>query len=381
MTGQLSSVGLFAGVGGFELGFARSGIDTQLVCELDAAARTILTRAAPNAAQSSDIRMLKALPKVDVVAAGFPCQNLSLVGSNEGIFGDQSGLVNEVFRLVKNRRNSPTWLVLENVPFMLWHKKGHAIRYVLSALEELGFRWAYRVVDTRSFGVPQRRRRVFIVASRSEDPKGVLFADSAKDPDRQWDRAAPCGFSWTEGRMGLGWAIDAVPTLKGGSAIGIPSPPAIWYPRTTYIGTPDIRDAERLQGFDEDWTNFDVEGRPIRIGYRWKLVGNAVSVPVTTWLGKRLVDPGSFNLARSAAWTRDVWPNAAWGEKGRVHSVDIGEFPVRRRYSGLEGFLKHPTKPLSKKATAGFLARARAGRLTFVDGFLDSVASHLSTVV
>ena len=59
-----------------------------------------------------------------------------------------------------------------------------------------------------------------------------------------------------------GWAVDAVPTLKGGSTVGIPSPPAIWYPDDDYIGTPDIRDAERLQGFDAGWTAVAVDDPP-----------------------------------------------------------------------------------------------------------------------
>ena len=68
----------------------------------------------------------------------------------------------------------------------------------------------------------------------------------------------------------MGWAVDAIPTLKGGSTIGIPSAPAIWLPDGRII-TPEIRDAERLQGFAEDWTNPAIA--VTKPGYRWKLVG------------------------------------------------------------------------------------------------------------
>ena len=101
--------------------------------------------------------------------------------------------------------------------------------------------------------IPQRRRRVYLLASRSENPEEYLFGEDAGEPDKEHHAGRACGFYWTEGLRGLGWAVDAVPTLKGGSTIGIPSPPAIWMPDGRIV-TPDIRDAEQLQGFDPDWT-------------------------------------------------------------------------------------------------------------------------------
>ena len=99
---------------------------------------------------------------------------------------------------------------------------GNAMRAIVDEFERRGYRWAYRVVDSWSFGLAQRRERVFLVASRVLDPAAVLLAD-----DRPLARPAtalgqlPHGFYWTEGRSGLGWAVDAVPTLKNGSTIGI----------------------------------------------------------------------------------------------------------------------------------------------------------------
>lgn len=375
---RLSAVGLFAGIGGFERGFESAGIHAELVCEIEAAAKVVLQREFCDIPLVEDIRALTSLPKVDVVAAGFPCQNLSLVGMNAGIFGEESGLIREVFRLIEHRSFKAPWLVLENVPFMLWHKKGHAIRYVTQRLGDLGFQWAYRVVDARAFGLPQRRRRVLLVASKTEDPRTVLFADDAGELRLEDNGTIPCGFYWTEGRGGLGWAVDGVPTLKGGSSIGIPSPPAIWRRREGTVVTPNIMDAERLQGFPAGWTDVSIDGRPIKVGHRWKMVGNAVSVPLARWLGGRLAHPGKqVESCTFAPWTGNVWPDAAWGEKRKVYAVSISEFPVLSPYIGLNDFLEYPTRPLSAKASAGFLARAKSGRLRFADGFLDSVEGHL----
>lgn len=377
-TARLSAVGLFAGIGGFERGFERAGVHAELLCEIEPAAKVVLHREFRDIPLIEDIKALPSLPKVDVVAGGFPCQNLSLVGMNAGIFGEESGLILEVFRLIEQRSYKVPWLVLENVPFMLWHKKGHAIRYITQRLGDLGFRWAYRVVDARAFGNPQRRRRVLIVASKTEDPRTVLFADDAGELNLEDTGRNPCGFYWTEGRGGLGWAVDGVPTLKGGSSIGIPSPPAIWRRKEGTIVTPNIMDAERLQGFPAGWTEVFVDGRPIKVGHRWKMVGNAVSVPLAHWLGGRLARPGKMiESATFAPWTSNTWPDAAWGEKRKVNAVSISEFPVLDPYIGLDDFLEYPTRPLSAKASAGFLARAKSGRLRFADGFLDSVDRHL----
>lgn len=379
----MKSTGLFAGIGGFELGFRKAGIDCELLCEIDDAAVSILGKAFSGVEIVRDIRELNSLPHSDIVAGGFPCQNLSLVGDKTGIHGFQSGLVNEFFRLVSTQKRKPKWLVLENVPFMLWQKKGEAVRHITTQFELLGYRWAYRVVDSRSFGLPQRRRRVLFVASKVEDPREVLFSDEVQRDFDFDDGTAPCGFSWTEGKAGLGWAANAVPTLKGGSSIGIPSLPAIWFRKTGVIATPHLCDAERLQGFDADWTKVTIEGTdvPLKEGLRCKLVGNAVNVPLAVWLGTRLQMPGKFEESRTVKeYDGGTWPNAAWGAKGRAFIVKISEYPLASKYTGLERFLRYPPKMLSHKAATGFLRRARGGKLNFADGFLEAVEKHIANV-
>src|SRR4030095_11208128 len=103
-------------------------------------------------------------------------------------------------------------------------------------------------------GLPQRRERVYLVASLNHDPRAVVFRGNINPPQRRGSAGETSfGFYWTEGSRGLGWAVDAVPTLKSGSTVGIASPPAIWLPDGSIV-QPDIRDAERLQGFEADWT-------------------------------------------------------------------------------------------------------------------------------
>jgi DNA (cytosine-5)-methyltransferase 1 len=375
---------LFAGIGGIEMGLARGDHQTELLCELDPAAQAVLREQFPDTELHADIRSLDRLPDVDIVTAGFPCQDLSQAGRTAGIGGNQSSLVEHVFRLlddaIKENRD-PKWVLLENVPFMLQLERGEAMRYLVSELEAREYRWAYRVVDTRAFGLPQRRQRVVVLASRQVDPRPHLLEQDLGEPDERVRDNEACGFYWTEGLRGLGWAVDAIPTLKGGSGLGIPSPPAIWMADGEIV-LPDIRDAERLQGFAEGWTEPARQTGRRGAGARWKLVGNAVSVPMAAWVGDRLaIKAGGYDSSRDRLMhPPESWPRAAWGERSQRYAVARSAWPVREDVPALAEFLRFPTRPLSERATAGFLSRARVSTLNFPAGFLEAVENHLRTV-
>jgi DNA (cytosine-5)-methyltransferase 1 len=276
-------------------------------------------------------------------------------------------------------RKPVPWVVLENVPFMLQLNGGSAMLDLVERFEFLGYQWAYRVVDTFSFGLPQRRERVYLVASLERQPEDVLLTDDHPIERPQTDlRRLAHGFYWTEGRGGLGWAVDAVPTLKNGSTIGIPSPPAILMPSGDIV-KPDIRDAERLQGFTADWTA--PAEKVVRSSLRWSLVGSAVSVPVSRWIGNRLTDPGVFDAARCRSFPANGrLPRAACGDHTGRCAVAISTDPVGIRPPHLHDFLEYPRTPLSAKATDGFYRRASAAKLRFAEGFLEAVRRHFTIV-
>lgn len=362
---------LFAGVGGLERGLHQAGHETSFTCEVWEPAIAVLEKQFQGVRNRPDVRKLKSLPRdIDLLTAGFPCQDLSQAGLTKGIAGQKSGLVGNVFRLI-DRRRIPV-VVLENVSFMLQLDKGAAMDKLTTAFEERGYRWAYRTVNSLGF-LPQRRERVFFVASACDlDPEKVLFADEAvPEPVVTTLSTHAHGFYWTEGTRGLGWAADAVPTLKNGSTVGIPSPPAILMPDGRII-QPDIRDAERLQGFPAGYTS----AAPPRL--RWSLVGNAVTVPVAKWLGQRLREPGFYFADRDTSWpTKTAWPKAARFDGERRVAVQIGNFPVWKKREPLHQFLRHEGTPLSLRAATGFLSRAEASSLRFVPGFLDAVREHI----
>lgn len=373
----LNTVGLFAGIGGIELGLGDAGHEARLLCEIMTTAQAVLEDRFAGIRLESDVTRLGSLPKgTDLLAAGFPCQDLSQAGKTAGIGGEQSGLVGHVFRLLERQR--VPWVLLENVPFMLQLAGGRALDVIISEIERLGYKWCYRVIDAQAFGRPQRRQRVYLLASRDEDPREVLFAgeaEPAEHPKEPIDAKKAYGFYWTEGVRGLGWAVECVPTLKGGSTVGIPSPPAIVLPGCRVV-KPAIEDAERLQGFRAGWSA--AVANEHRDSLRWKLVGNAVSVPVSRWIGQRLASPTEFVVPPSVRLQVGArWPNAAWNLGDGRHGCELSTWPTRARQYRLSDFLMYAPATLSERATSGFLARTRKGKLRFPPGFLALLEAHL----
>jgi len=374
--------GLFAGIGGIEQGFHRAlgdAVQTELLCEWWQPAQDVLAARFPETELHPDVRDLRDLPAgLDLLSAGFPCTDLSQAGRTAGITGEASGLVTHVFealRLTAAVEGRLPWLMIENVPNMLTLDKGKAMAYLVQEIEDLGYRWAYRVVDSRFTGVPQRRRRVILLASTTDDPRRVLFADDAGERPESDLKDDAFGFYWTEGRGGLGWAQDAVPTLKGGSTIGIPSPPAIWVPgapEDRLFVTPRIEDAEAMQGFARGWTDVEIAGR--KDGHRWKLVGNAVTTRVAEWVAARIAEPGEPVADLTGPEITHRWPLAAWGERGRAHQVQVSEFPLLAPYEHLSAVVDlNQATPLSGRAINGFRNRLSQGNLGRHDGFRDDV--------
>jgi DNA (cytosine-5)-methyltransferase 1 len=159
---------LFAGIGGFDLGFERAGMTTAWQVEIDKAARGVLERRFPHATRYEDIAAVGAhnLEPVDVICGGFPCQDLSVAGKRAGLAGERSGLFHEMVRVTDELK--PDFLVWENVPGLLSSHRGRDFGIVLDALDRIGYSGAWTILDARYFGVAQRRRRVFGVFARGD---------------------------------------------------------------------------------------------------------------------------------------------------------------------------------------------------------------------
>ena len=367
----MAVTGLFAGIGGFELAFSRAGVETTLLVEIDQDASNVLRRRFPKADIQANVLDVTDIPgDTTILTSGFPCQNLSMAGDKSGIRGPKSGIVKKMFDLIE-RSGVPT-VVIENVYFMLQLDSGNAMAWLVDRFEALKYRWAYRVVDSMGFGLPQRRRRVYLVATRDLDPRTVLFADeTTATAVPTADLTRPLGFYWTEGRSGLGLTMDGIPPLKVGSALGIPSPPAVLFPDGEVL-TPSLEACERLQGFECGWT--DVPGNTIKKGARWRMVGNAVSVPVAQWVAERIQDPGEVaDFGESSLANGRRWPDAAWNVEGERIGVNATDRPLSAPSPSIVDFRDPTWSRLSDRALDGFIGRAEAGGLRMPDGFLNTL--------
>jgi DNA (cytosine-5)-methyltransferase 1 len=184
---------LFAGIGGFDLGFERAGFKTVWQVEIDPYCQKVLAKNFPEAERFGDIRLcgIHNLRPVDIICGGFPCQDISYAGYGAGLAGERSGLFYELARIV--RELGPRIVVLENVAALL----GRGIEHVLGTLSDLGFDAEWSIVSACSVGATHMRERVFIVA----------HANSLNGRQRLWDtNARPFG------------AIQAVGGFEGASA-------------------------------------------------------------------------------------------------------------------------------------------------------------------
>ena len=181
---KLTGVSLFAGVGGFDLAMERNGVEVVANVEIDKQCQKVLAKHFPNAKQFSDITDVKGSdliaagfePSRGIITGGFPCQDLSVAGKRRGLAGERSGLFWEIARLIEETKTE--WFILENVPGLLTSNKGADFGVVVGTMADIGYSLSWRVLDAQYFGVPQRRRRVFILGRRTGDglsPAEVLF--------------------------------------------------------------------------------------------------------------------------------------------------------------------------------------------------------------
>ena len=336
---------LFAGIGGIDLGLERAGMRTLWQVEIDATARRVLSRHWPDVERHADVRAVgrDSLALVDVIVGGFPCQDLSTAGQRRGFGGTRSVLYYEMTRIVDELR--PPYFLWENVPGLLSSRGRHDFAAVLAEMDRIGYMGGWRVLDARHFGLAQRRRRVFGCFARRDigalsaaeilalgasmrghpaprreagqdvagTPGGGTPSGGPK-PDTDAMTLIPAIANALQERDAKGTDSDTkpghlIPTFAFNST-QITSPtnqsivgPGSPVPTLTQTGLMSVANSvgvrrltptecERLQGFPDGWTAAGGDGRLIADSARYRMLGNAVAVPVAEWIGRRMVAHG-----------------------------------------------------------------------------------------
>lgn len=237
-------VSLFAGVGGFDLGLELAGHECIAQVEIDKHCRVVLDKHWPDVPKHDDVRSaiefadrVGLVGRTDLVCGGFPCQDVSVAGKRAGLAGERTGLFWDALAFTTHVQAG--WLLLENVPGLLTSNQGRDFGTILLALADAGLpHIEWKVLDSQFFGVPQRRRRVFIVASAEHPGRRPLLTESE---GRKWHPASfrtqgqgaaraietgtAFGFNSTGGTRDIGFRQEQSPTVRVGSSLGIPSPP------------------------------------------------------------------------------------------------------------------------------------------------------------
>lgn len=236
---------LFAGIGGFDLGFERAGMTCKWQVEIDPFCQKVLAKHWPNVRRHDDVRTFP--PEgdwsVDVICGGFPCQDISYAGRGEGIDGERSGLWREYARVLRLLR--PRFAVVENTPALLVR----GLSTVLGDLARIGFDAEWSVLSACALGAPHVRRRLFIMA----------YANGVDGQERVRSAFARQDFSLQAG--------DGTPGERTRWQARLENPSALY------------RDAHGIPNRRE----------------RNHALGNAVVPQIAEWIGRRIVEAEQRN--------------------------------------------------------------------------------------
>lgn len=312
---------LFAGVGGFDLGFEAAGWRCCWQVEKDKACQQTLAYHWPSVKRYGDIQTVSGvdLEPVDVISFGSPCQDLSISGRREGLDGDRSNLFFEATRVIKEMRHAtggtfPRYAIWENVVGALTSRNGDDFEAVLKTLADIGanhIEWS--VLDAQFFGVPQRRRRVFIVVgfdppeqSRNRDQilsvgqSGIgNFAPSSRT--KKHSSSETC----------YGIRVSREDLFIGGQIVGSLMESDHKFPQQQQVVENKIVmqdelvrrltpiECERLMGWPDNHTLYRGNGKTNDNGTRYRMCGNGVVAPVAKWVAEQ-INESEHELSRLA---------------------------------------------------------------------------------
>ena len=312
---------MFSGCGGFDLALERMGIEIIGHSEIDKHADAVYSHHFTNRNYGDATRLIpESLPDFDLLTGGFPCQSFSIAGKRGGFADTRGTLFFEIARIAAEKR--PGYLLLENVRGLLSHDGGNTYKTILSALIQLGYDVQAMVLNSKNHGVPQNRERIFIAGclggwgGREIFPLGEnneqvddLQGQNTNTLRARYEGGQAVGSYVVEGKLNAQGNLSRVGTIgdknqqamrvydSEGISQTISSQGGGWGAKTgLYQTNTRIRrltpiEAERLQGFPDNWTKtglFDGVEKEISDSQRYKMMGNAVTVNVVEYVLQRM---------------------------------------------------------------------------------------------
>ena len=292
----------FSGIGGFEIaiqrafdnrpdlrngsnGLSEDNTDTtqpqvRAECigysEIDKYAIKVYEKQFPGVKNYGDITKINAkeLPDFDCLVGGFPCQAFSIAGKRRGFDDTRGTLFFDLARILREKQ--PRYFVFENVKGLLSHDKGNTFRTIIATIDELGYDCQWSVLNSKNFGVPQNRERVYIVGHLRGTPRPEVFPIGKGNEAPAFNSGKRSGLRYGA----VSNAIDAN-YYKGHDGKRQLIDNDVKIRRLTPI------ECERLQGFPDNWTAQGIDGA-ISDTQRYKMCGNAVTVNVVQAVMERL---------------------------------------------------------------------------------------------
>jgi DNA (cytosine-5)-methyltransferase 1 len=271
----MNYLNLFSGVGGFRQGLCEAGFTFEWEghSEINKYASSVYERHFSKSEVLGDVKTIRTneLPRIDLITFGFPCQDLSLAGKRKGLSGQRSGLFYRAMQII--REVNPRYFIFENVKGLFSSNDGRDFVEVLKEVADVGYDGQWQMLNTSWF-LPQNRERIYFVGYPRGTTRPKIFP-IGKEVARSNERATKTTNIRTITAGANSGGLHSGMTLIDKDNISIR--------RLTPI------ECERLQGFSDNWTEWGKNGEKISDSQRYKMIGNAVSVPVVKAIFERII--------------------------------------------------------------------------------------------
>jgi DNA (cytosine-5)-methyltransferase 1 len=342
---RLRVLDLFSGIGGISLGLHRSGMTTAAFCEIEPFPRAVLAKNFPGVKIYDDVKLLSSYilrmdgvvgpgRSIDVIAGGFPCQDISVAGKGAGIKeGTRSGLWFEMLRLVREIR--PRWVVAENVPAL----RTRGADRVIADLEESGYSVWASVVGAWAVGAPHKRDRAWIVANCPGERCGEAWGNIERSEERTSGNGQMTDSESQQGGRVFFPGIHGNPGATGSRELVDPQG----------IGRP--REGNNVRGFDNGSGEAMADTEQVRRGTRSGNKGNQVGAELgrgesNHGCGVELANPGGSgwqerhfssipNDAGYGSGGRNAWPSRPGEQQHQWEAPRLSEFSVGAATDGV----------------------------------------------